>query len=342
MGSSVSSTQATVTRTRSLVPPGWGTEERGSDPFPVNVGAREVSFADDGTAAYVLGGRDLLEEGAGTQPCWFHLDGSVAPIANIAPGTVALQLSPDQRRIMLTSWKGVNESDVRVHDVERDLTTPFLSFDQPVLARFLPDGRVVITRILKNQGTWVYAPSGKGDPEFLSERVLAGVSDDSSVWVWSDRPFDGELQWSTDEHASDLRPLLDAGEGASFLGFSRDGAWMLYSSERAGVSQVYLTRFPPERNEEWPVSGPRCDEAWFLEDQSAILLVDKGEPDRVMRVSFETRPEVRLGAPEPVFELGREVELVEFDGVDRFLGLTSDPPGRRHLVISTEWREQLR
>jgi hypothetical protein len=326
-----------------VVPPGWGTEEGGSDPVPVPVGAREVSFADDGTAAYILDGRDPFKEPAGAQPCWFHLDGSVTPIANVASGTRGgAHLSPGHRRILLTSWDGPGDSDVRVHDVERGLTTPFLSFDQPVLAHFLPDGRVAITRLLKNLGTLVYAPSGKGDPEILSERALKGVSDDSSVWVWSDKPFGGELQWSTDEHASDLRPLLGPGEEADFLDFSRDGAWMLYSSRRTGEKQVYMTRFPPERNEEWPVSGPGCDQAWFLEDQSAILFVDDGEPRRVLRVSFEARPEVRLGAPEPVFELEGGVQLADFDGVDRFLGTTSEPPGRRHLVISTEWREQLR
>ena len=298
-----------------------------------------ISLANDGTAIYVAHDND--DEGpAAAQPSWFQFDGTTTPVGEARRGVYSPTLSSDGGRILYSSF-AEGSLQVWVHDVERGIATLLLSQKEPGLSRLMPDDRIAFSN--PHSGTLAYAPSGKGDPEPLSDMFLKYASDDGSVWVWEE-VLDGGLLWSRKEDGSDPSPLLETENEETFCDLSSDGAWMLYSSERAGPTQVYLSRFPPGEDEDWPVSAKGATRAWFLDDLSAIVFVDDEEPAGAFRVTFATDPdvEVKLGVPELLFRAQPEERMSDFDGVDRFLGTTREPPGRRSLVLTTEWQEPRR
>ena len=267
---------------------------------------------------------------------WFQLDGTFTPIGEGGREAWWLRLSRDGDRVLFRTYEG-GDMEVWAHDLERGISTLLFASEGPGIPIFLPDDRIAVAT---PDGTKVYARSGKGEPEPLADRMLQHVSDDGSVWVWSERPG-GDLIWSRDERCTDPSPLLAAQDNEVFQDLSSDGAWMLYSSKRTGEMQVYLSRFPPKATEDWPVSAKGSGAAWFLEDRSAIVFVDEEDPRTTFRVSFEADPEVKLGLPEPLFAAEPGARTLDFDGVDRFLGSTQ-PAGRRELVFTTEWKELLR
>jgi len=319
-----------------ILPPSTEAAPASRTARPLDLESRSFSLADDGTAVYV---ESDLDVDAIVQASWFQLDGSSVPIGEPRKRLWMPILSQDGERFLFRSWAD-GELQIWTHDIDRGIATLFLAIQSGMgLADFLPDGRIVFTK--PDGVTEAYAPSGKGDAQPLADMLLRYVSDDGKVWVWSEAG-DKDLIWSNDEHCSDPRPLLGAQDYDSFCAISSDGSWMLYTSERTGEAQVYLSRFPPKANEDWPVSASGCRKAWFLDDLSAIVFLDEEEPTGVFRVSLETEPGVRLGIPELLFELDPDAHVSDFDGVDRFLGATSDPPGKRRLVFTTEWRERLR
>ena len=302
---------------------------------PLASGVSVLSAADDGTAVYVSQQPDSVLR---RQVSWFQLDGSVERTGEGRNALFAAELSPDGERVLYRAMSSTGEPEVWVHLVERGFATLFLTLEAPGTLRYLPDGRVARS----SSGTTVaYAPTGVGEPDPLADMALNHVSDDGAIWVWS-KAWGEDLVWSRDEHCTDPELLLSRDHEEAVCDLSSDGAWMLYSSKRTGESQVYLSRFPPDATEDWPVSAQGSRRAWFLDDGSAIVFVDNEDPLRAFRVTFETDPKVKLGVPEPLFDLEPGAQITDFDGVGRFVGTSSEPPGERDLVLTTEWKELLR
>ena len=57
----------------------------------------------------------------------------------------------------------------------------------------------------------------------------------------------------------------------------------------------------------------------------------------VYRVSLETEPVVRLGAPELLFELPSNIQLRDYDGSSRFLGVRNSRRGKSRVYVDTGW-----
>ena len=319
--------------------PADGTAPRGFGP-PVSLSAdiRELSVAADGTCAYVLDDKDLSRQ----QPTWLALDGTTTPIGEPQEGALMARLTPGRRGFLYVAGKGFRSLRIYSHDLERGLSTPIIKLDSPGLPVPLPDGRIAVNLVMNGRGSLVYSASGKGEPESLRDDFLMCTAPDASAWIWTDRGWGaGSAYWTTSPDAEEELPLFENDETCQFVSFSKDGQWILYGSDRADEQQVYLTRFPPEENQDWPVSARRANHAWFAEDGRSIVFTDDYKSPSVYRVSLTLEPEVQLGTPELLFEAPQGSMITDFDG-ERFLGTIGEPPSERQVVLSTEWRDTLR
>ena len=104
-------------------------------------------------------------------------------------------------------------------------------------------------------------------------------------------------------------------EGGESLGFSPDGAWLLYSSRDTGREEVYVRSYPslaaPRR-----VSSGGGSHAYWAADGRTIYYVSP--TDQVMAVSVGNDDNQRLGTPQVV---------LTGDGYTNLWGVS--PDGRR-------------
>ncbi len=246
-------------------------------------------------------------------------------------------ISSDEGQIVYTTNEK-NGSETWVHDVERRVSTVRIQRDDgTAISRFFPDGRIGVTPITTKEGTFVYPPSGKGEPETFDGPIW-GVSSDGAVFItagWT-QPGESPYYASGPGVEGGKRVLLSGEYREIFHRLSEDGAWMIYSSLRTGVRQVFLSRFPPTAQEEWSVSAEGAEAAWFGEASDEIFFVHEGV---LNRVAFDARPVVRLGSPEALFRLPANLELLDYDGSDRFLAKRTSWPGKSRLYVDTDWAE---
>ena len=128
-------------------------------------------------------------------------------------------------------------SQTWVHDLERGVSDVRISRDDgSAISLFFPDGRIGVTPVTTGVGTFVYPPSGKGDPELLDGPIWE-VSPDGKVFVTSEWSLPGESPYSMSGPGVEggQRLLLSGEHGELFNGLSNDGAWMLHSSKRTGA-----------------------------------------------------------------------------------------------------------
>ena len=294
-----------------------------------------VSVADNGTLAYEVmegnPGRELVTIARG--------DGSVTVIGRSHPNITGGAFSPDGNQVAFCVVDGFKQvSETWVHDFERDLSTPLIQRDDGLAGvSFLDDRRIAVSPLFPVRGTFVYPATGKGTPEHLEGATLGqSRGDGSRVFIEDVRALFGEFGELVPTYIvhpeEEPRVLFDGGQKETFHTFSRDGQWMLHSSERTGSRQLYLTRFPLTE-EEWSVTADGGENAWFAADNSEILFQHQNS---LYRVTFETEPEVRLGVPELLFEVTPDTALTDYDGEGRFLASRNAVSGRRLVYVDTQ------
>jgi serine/threonine protein kinase len=292
------------------------------------------SLSNDGALAYLtlegaVGDEENQELG------WVdRSDGSFTPLGRRHTEIWGAMLSADGRQIVFTTSEH-KKSETWVHDVERGVSTVRITRDDgSAISLFFPDGRIGVTPITA-KGTFVYAPSGKGDPELLDGPIWS-VSPEGTVFVTSGWTPPGASPYylSGPGVEGGKRLLLSGEHGELFHELSSDGEWMLYSSKRTGARQVFLTRFPPTEDEEWSVSAEGGEAAWFGDEGDEIFFVNEVV---VHRVAFETEPVVRLGTPEPLFPLPANTDVLDYDGSNRFLCRRRLRSGKSRVYVDTDW-----
>ena len=202
-----------------------------------------------------------------------------------------------------------------VHDFERGVAAPWIErTDGAASAGYLPDGRLAVGPLFPAVGTWIYPASGRDEPEFVDDLLIARSVD--GTWEITTDDIDGLLglgpSYLSHEAVDEGRRVALPGR---FGAISHDEDWMLYTSERSGRQQAYLTRFPPD-DDEWAVSTDGAGACWFAADASEIVYLSG---QTVYRVSLSTEPAVRLGTPERLFTVSRELDIKDYDGRGRFV-----------------------
>jgi serine/threonine-protein kinase len=201
-------------------------------------------------------------------PAWLDAAGKVTPLL-VKPGAYSrLRVSPDGNRITmaLASDKG---SDIYVYDLRRDSMTrltfneqrnssPIWSHDGQHIAYSAgaptgvniewvrSDGGGQRVRLLENPAMlelYAFTPDGK-------RLAYTELSPETGGDIWT-LPLD----ISDPEHPRPGKPELFLRTPVSdqVSGFSRDGRWIAYMSNRSGRAEIYVRPFPGPGGE-WQVS----------------------------------------------------------------------------------------
>ena len=251
------------------------------------------------------------------------------------------KLSPDGMRITFSTGSYTN-STYKVFDLDRGVSTPLVEHQGLSMgSMWLDDEHIVIARPQDPAGSFVFALSGRGEPKLLTTKLLQALSPDGDYSVYLDLGdlMDGMEVFMEGPDGTRL-DYLEPDDG--FMGFSPDGRWMLYGSERSGSWQLYLSQFPPAEGD-WSVDVTKADGAWFKGDMSAIYYyTEVYEPQierKLYRVDLSVEPDVKLGAPEVLLELESGLNVSDYDAAsDRFLVLTgASTSGASQAFVHTKW-----
>jgi len=189
---------------------------------------------------------------------WLDASGDRSRVIEAPGGYSQVEISPDERRLVLSVQDGTANDRIMVYDLDRGGFSP-LTFDDRdhAFPIWSPDGRFVVFSVLDSL-LWTRA-DGAGQPQPLLEG--------SGVVLTGSMSPDGRMAFAKIGEATDLWTVpvtvegdgLQVGEPAAFLAtrfteavprFSRDGRWLAYQSNESGRLEVNVRAFPP------PATGP--------------------------------------------------------------------------------------
>jgi len=290
-------------------------------------GAAHFSLSDDGDLAYIqrIGSpqRALM---------WVDREGSSRLITETRRGYMSPRLSPDGRLLSL-----MIQDDISVHvwlyDLERDALTRLSSGVGGSTPIWTPDGK----RIAFQSGTEIVwqAADGSGAAEPLASGTGAPVpiswSPDGSVLVFNDYDTASRSDIWLLSPEGDRKPRAFLQTPAVELGgvFSPDGRFIAYVSNASGRFEVYVQPFPGPGSKSQVSTEGGTNPAW---DRSGREIFYRSE-DRVMAVTVETDPALRLSKPTLLFE---ERFLQEAEGVVGFAQYDVAPDDEHFVMIRDE------
>lgn len=227
-------------------------------------GAAQFTVGGSGTLAYVSGGTALGDD----ELVWVDRDGNVESI--FESGVLNQpQLSPDGRRVVVTSRTGANV-DLWVYDLDRATFTRLTTDPgEDVSGVWSPDGTALALASEMKTPDWgpglAWMPDLSATPEVLVPST--GGSNWSLPTSWSP---DGRFLAFTmvrDSFKKDVWlypigdgaggpvPFLDSPANERDAAFSPDGKWIAYTSDVSGRNEVYIRSVLKEKPEVTPVSS---------------------------------------------------------------------------------------
>jgi eukaryotic-like serine/threonine-protein kinase len=289
-------------------------------------GVAAFSISDTGVLAYQAG---LSQQ----QLVWFDRAGKQTPALEEPGDYLSFRLSPDSTRLAFALAKG-SESDIWIRDLARGVTARF-TFDPawestPVWS---PDGRsLVYSADRKTVDLMLKDAAGTREAEVLLES-----DEDKYAQHWS---HDGKyLLFSSfgRDGSSDLWALPMSGEKRPFPvaktrfterngGFSPDGRYVTYASDRSGQLEVYVQDFPEARNQ-WQVSTKGGTHPIWSGSGKEIFY--RAPDARLMSVPVNAAGAFEAGVPQGLFELPLVNILVPTRPSYR-----PTPDGQRFLVLA--------
>lgn len=122
-------------------------------------------------------------------------------------------------------------------------------------------------------------------------------------------------------------PLLETTFNEHSPMFSSDGRWFAYVSDETGRDEIYLRPYPGEGGKRSVSTDGGSEPLWSVRGRE--LFYRNG--DKMMAVSIDTEPELRVGTPEVLFE-GR-FAITHRPDIPRNYDVSRD--GRRFLMVQT-------
>jgi Tol biopolymer transport system component len=261
-----------------------------------------------------------------------------------------LSLTADDSKIAMTRFESKKgASDIYVYDVARGirskLTGGLANHDQIVWSRsgdrilFSADGDGMYDVYSKpDDGATLAQPVWKGgddkhpvdvspDGRFLLARQYSAKTKDD-IWLV---PLDGTAKPS-------ILIATDEGDGSSR--FSPDGKWIVYASEQAGRSEVYVRAFPAGRSLQVSVDGGNAPH--WSPDGSEIYFM--GRNNDMMAAPFRTGAIPQPGKPATLFHPPTSmVSFAPSHKPGRFIGVMRTAPEESIKVVNymSGWMEKL-
>lgn len=136
-------------------------------------------------------------------------------------------------------------------------------------------------------------------------------------------------------------PFLQSNFNETHAQFSPDGKWIAYTSDETGRAEVYMQNSPltgngSARAGKWQISTDGGDQVWWRRDNKELYYLSPGR--KVMSVEIQTEPNVRIGAPVPLFDA--HVAYNPLTGDRNQYLVTAD--GQRFLLVASLGEDKAR
>jgi DNA-binding winged helix-turn-helix (wHTH) protein/Tol biopolymer transport system component len=290
------------------------------------------SVSKDGTLVYLM-----TTDYVARRLVWVDRFGDEEPVGIERRPYYLPRISPDGQSIAVVV-EAREGADLWMFSIDRG-TSSRLTFDEsretnPVWS---PDGRYVYYSSNRIDNLFRVATTGAHSIEQLTSspnyQFPSGISPDGSILFFdsdqgSDINFDVSVLKLSAEPTPE--PLLHSEFHEFGAVPSRDGQWLAYASNVSGNVEIYLRPYPDIEAGRWQVSvGGLSVLAVFnpvVWDRSGKRLFYAGA-SQMMSVDIETAPEVKIGTPEPMFDL-RTYMIHEGN-----FGFDWDPQRERFLMV---------
>jgi Tol biopolymer transport system component len=290
-----------------------------------DVWANGVRVAFTASASGVLAYR--IGQGSGTlvQLSWVDRGGTVVDKVG-SPGDYRnVAIDPAAEHIVFNRVDGAE--DVWVLDAARG-TTSRLTFDpaadsDPI---FSPDGKTIAFHSTRNPpGIYRKSASGTGPDELIAatgrQTWPRDWSSDGRFLLYNNLRDLFVLPLEGDRKPSPYLATPASGSGGRF---SPDARWVAYGSDETGRQEIFVQDFPAKGAKFQVSTAGGSDPRWRRDGRELFYL---GGDGRIMSVSVDVAPELKLGAPTPLFQTA----LMTFPlPAQRRFGVS--PDGQRFLV----------
>jgi len=308
----------------------------------VTNGEAHYSVSDNGTLVYVPGGvredkRSLL---------WVDRRGNEQLVAPTQRAYASPAISPDGRTVALTLETAT--FDVWQLDIERDSLSRVSFGGDDSGPVWTPDGTRLIyssSRSGHNNLYWAASDNSSGE-----QRLTAGDRDQYPNMVSPDGRGVGVTERAGEENGNDIvfvplsgdhkpQTVVSSRFNEEDAQFSPDGVWMVYTSTESGKREAYLRPFPVPGGK-WQISVGGADGGVFAHNGREIIY--RNGP-KFFTVPVETRPVVRIGKPQLLFEKQHHEGGWDLSKDDQRLMLVRDetPPTTNQLQIVLNWFDEL-
>ena len=256
-------------------------------------GLAHFSFSDRGTLVWVP---EQAEEQS--ELVWVDRTGQMAPLSQRRGIFYHPRLSPDGARLAV----GL-EGDIWILDIARDTLSPLTTEGGSLAPTWSPDGQWVAFGSTVEGALHRRRADFSGEAELVLEGEYpmfpaAWALDGDSLAFAEVRSGNVSTAIVSFRNGGERHPLLESRFLEADVGFSPDGKWMVYSSDRSGNREVFVQPF--EGSGGWmqiSTSGGN-DPVWSRDGGEIFYTVEQ----RMMVVEIETEPALRVGAPELLFE----------------------------------------
>ncbi len=257
--------------------------------------------SEDGKLVYV----PVAGAGEGSEVVWLDRSGRATPAMTVRGTWAQPRVSPDGSRILLRKT-GTN-CELWLLDVERgtpariaqghDCHDPVWSPDGRRIAYQQVDTRGEITTLAVGGPREVTRISFSGLPESPQSwsaegnhlaYTVTGRGTRSDIWV---RGMDG---------GAPPAPFLATEFNETDPAISPDGRWIAYVSNETSEAEVFIRPYP-DTGSSWQVSNGGGGSPLWSRDGGELFFVAQ---NRMMVASISTRPALRIGRPEILFEGG--------------------------------------
>jgi serine/threonine-protein kinase len=301
----------------------------------MDVGAN-FAFSQTGTFIYV-GGPGQPQRSI----FWLDSAGKLRPLRP-DPGLYAHpRFSPDGKRLAFVTDDGQGYADIRVQDLERDMTTrlnvpPGLN-GSPL---WTPDGRNIIFVSANPAAPGIYSirADGSGEASRMTDINSGGsqlaISPDGK-WLALVRAnpisgvniFKAPIEGDPDRpRLGKAEPLVESKYITILPAFSPDGRWLAYSSAESGRAGLWVRPFPGPGSG-WQIwSGAGGYPIWSRNGRELFFLADR---QRVMVVDYTARGDAFLAGQPRLWSERRILNL----GSPPVYTYDLSPDGKRFVVV---------
>jgi dipeptidyl aminopeptidase/acylaminoacyl peptidase len=259
-----------------------------------------------------------------------------------------IRISPDGQSVAFSRSRG-GATDVWQIDLERRSETR-LTFgpSSEGAGPWTPDGKTLFFNadvgappaiFRKNLTTGVETPALPPTGTFQEPE---DVSPDGKTLLYTQRGAGGNDIWlfALDGKGPPVRALETLFEEFG-VRFSPDGRYFSFGSTMSGGPEIYLSPFPPT-GEKIRVSSAGGNLARWSRDGRELLY--QSADSRLMAVAVQTSPSLRVGTPQPLFELALRRPWYAFDVAPdgRILAIVQQARARdQPLTVVLNWTAEL-